>query len=268
MSDTDTDATTDVPTDTGDANLDFDSPDDAAATVVTQGDPIRSLLDAVTVLVDDAKVRFSPDGFTVTAVDPANVGMVDLNAPSAAFTGFDSQDALVVGMPLERLQNALKFARKGRKGDSGDPVRIDVIDDDDRMRVRVAVIRPDQQAKRVSEFFAIDPNSIRQEPDIPSLGLPHQAQPDIDGFQAAIRDLKRNHDHVWLGRTGPTLVLGSQPTPTSSTPSNSRTPPGPMTTRTRARGASSAWITWRTSPRRRRRRRSTASPSGSGRKSR
>lgn len=222
-SDTATD-TTDVPTDNGDTDLSFDSPDDALATVVTNGDPLRSSLDFLAVLVDEAQFHFTTDGIEVTAVDPANVGMVSFDGPASAWSGYDSvDDDLTVGMPLTTsanhgLMDVLKFARKGYSGQNGDPVRIDIIDGDRDPRVRVQIIRPDQNLKRSSEFHSIDPDSMRQEPDIPDLDgmTPNQAQPDLDGLAASVKALKRSNDYTWLARRDHTLVVGTQPTPNPS----------------------------------------------------
>lgn len=206
-------------TDDRTGDLSFDTPDGSVASIVTAGDPMRSWLGALTVLVDEAKFRIDETGLSVSAVDPANVGMVSIDWDEAGFTDFRfhaDEDELVVGMPLSGfasggdLKTALGYARK-RSG-NGDPVRIDVIQDGGRTRIQVAVIRPDQQAKRVTEFFAIDPDSVRQEPDIPDLSkkLPNRSQPGVDALADALAETI--HDHVFLERDDATLVIGNQPT--------------------------------------------------------
>lgn len=214
------DEATDVPTDEGTDDLEFDGADGAVATVVTTGDPFRSWLDGIGTAIGlhEVRFRFEPDGIRISAVDVANVAFIDTKAPASAFTGYDvrpeSGDAVVVGMPLDMesggdLPTALGYARK-RPG-NGDPVRIDVIRDGDATRIRVEVIRPDQQTKRTTEFFGIDPASIRQEPDIPDLNAVDRATPDVDAFVEAIDAIKGSHDHAWLSRDGKTLTVGSQP---------------------------------------------------------
>lgn len=217
MTETDTKTEqTDVPTDEQTDELRFEEPDDAAASIVTGGDPIRSWASSLQYLygIDEVRLQIDEDGLSVRAVDAANVGMVELTASADGFSGFQAPDGpLKIGMALSAssggdLNSALGYARK-RPGD-GDPVRIDVFDGDSA-RVKVQAIRPDQQTKRVSEFFAIDPDSIRQEPDIPNLRLPHRATPGVDALADAVDSMDDTHDHVWLSRSDATLMLGSQP---------------------------------------------------------
>jgi len=215
MTDADTDGSgDDTPVEDTDEKLRFDAPDDADVSILTHGEPIREFVRLQTPLVDEARWQFTDDGIVVQAVDPANVGMIDLDAYDGGFDQYRKRtDDLEVGMPLTtggNLKNALAFARKGRGSDNGDPVRIDILDRG--KRVRIAILRPDQNTKRVSEFYAIDPDSMRQKPDIPDLNLTYRAAPGIEPLTDGIRDLDRSHDHVWFTAIDRTLVIGSQPT--------------------------------------------------------
>jgi proliferating cell nuclear antigen len=185
-----------------DAELSFDAPETAAVSIVTNGDPARSLVCVVRSLVDEAKLRFDADGLSLAAIDPPNVGLLDVEVPAGAWSGYECASEQVVGMPLS-------FARK-RSG-NGDPVRIDFFDAGDRHRCRVAVIRPDQNVRRVSEFYTIDPDSVREEPEIPDLALEHHATPDLDAFTDALAEIV--HDYGWFSRDGQTFLFGTQPTP-------------------------------------------------------
>jgi len=46
---------------------------------------LKSSVDTVSVLVDECKVRLDGDGLSIKAVDPANVGMVELDIPADSF---------------------------------------------------------------------------------------------------------------------------------------------------------------------------------------
>lgn len=191
-----------------DADLDFAAPDDADVSIVTQGDPIRSLACVVSGIVEEAKLRFDADGLSITAVNPTNVAMTDVEVPAEAWTGYECNGEIVVGMPLDRFKRALSFARK-RSGD-GDPVRIDLFESGTRARCRVAVLRPDEGVRRVSEFYTIDPDSVREEPDVPDLTLGNHAQVDIDPFRDVVESIQ--YDYGYLSRAGNTLLFGTQPT--------------------------------------------------------
>lgn len=204
-----------VPEDAGDG-MTFEAPDDADVSIVTSGDPLRSTLKVPRMLVDELRVHFTPDGIRMTAVGPANVGMFDVDWHRDGFTGYqyhvdhdDQDDAdTVVGIPLTHLQDAVKFARKR----DDDPVRIDVLGTQSGTpRMRTSVIRPDQQVKRTTVFGLIDPDSIRQEPDIPDIDLAYRATPGIKPLRDVITDLKSIYDHSWFAIDGSDLILGSQP---------------------------------------------------------
>jgi proliferating cell nuclear antigen len=195
----------------GGDDLQFTPPDGAAISFVTQGDPIRSFIDAITPIVKEAHAQFTDTGLEVRAVDPANVSMVQMNWPAAGFTAYNGSD-VHVGMPFNHtdpdLRDAVAWARRGRGDDDGDPVRVDVYDDAESTRVRVAVLRPDQRAKRVSWFFALDPDVIRSNPDIPELELPYRADPEPETFIDAIGGLDANK-YVWFGAAGRTFIIAT-----------------------------------------------------------
>ncbi|MFO1533172.1 MAG: DNA polymerase sliding clamp, partial [Thermoplasmatota archaeon] len=46
---------------------------------------LKTILDAVSTLVDEAKIQVTPDGVNLKAVDPAHVAMVDLTIGKKAF---------------------------------------------------------------------------------------------------------------------------------------------------------------------------------------
>ena len=187
--------------------LEPETEDGAAVNILTHGDPLRSFLELPTALVDEAKGRFSEDGLDIRAVDLANVGIVDVTAHASGFERFDANSERVVGLNLDRFQSAAGWARE--RGGDGDPVGIDVRTDPDR--IRVDITRPDQEMKRISEWHAIDTDSLRMEPDIPDLDLPCRAQPPVDGFYEAVSALNdTRHDHATLTRDGSTLVLRAE----------------------------------------------------------
>lgn len=196
----------DAMTDDRDDELAASTDDDAVVSIISSATPLRAWCRIPTALVDEARVHFEADGIHLTAVDPANVGMVETTAHAEGFTAYrcpDDFDGITVGMNLSRLQNALQWGRM--RGD-GDPVSLDVLTDP--TRIRVAVTRPDQGVKRTSEWFGIDPESIRMEPDVPDLDLDCYADPDITAFYDAVEAFGPNHAAV---RYEPdTLVLDAE----------------------------------------------------------
>jgi proliferating cell nuclear antigen len=125
--------------------------------------PVATLSDAIAALrtiVDESKLRFDETGLQSRAVDPANVAMVDVDVPDAAFKRLNvSDDETTLGVNLETLADVLSMAES----------------DDD------LVARLNAETKKLELSFPgtgleytcalIDPDAIRQEPDIPDLDL-------------------------------------------------------------------------------------------------
>jgi len=78
-------------------------------------DDLMSALATVTTLVDEAKIRVNENGVTIKAVDPANVGMVEMHLDRDAFerleTGVENDpdtDEVVLGVNLNNFTSQLK----------------------------------------------------------------------------------------------------------------------------------------------------------------
>jgi proliferating cell nuclear antigen len=112
--------------------------------------------DAVSQHVDEAKVRIGDEGLNIRAVDPANVQMVDGSLSSLAFESYHAEMG-VIGVNLERLNDILGNANKG-----------DLIHFQLNPEVRKLTISVENLEFTMA---LIDPDSIRQEPDLPDLDL-------------------------------------------------------------------------------------------------
>jgi len=115
---------------------------------------LSDALGAVETLVAECKVQFTEDGLSIRAVDPANVAIVDLTVDETAFEVYDVTDH-TVGLNLETLLDCLSAV---------DSETVAIRETDDR------------KLKVTGDHFAgsmacIDPDAIRQEPDIPDLDL-------------------------------------------------------------------------------------------------
>ena len=172
----------------------------AAIHVETGGDLWRSTTDLLSVLVDECKVRFDADDsddpeVTVRAVDPANVGMVDVSIPAEAFDHYEVPEDTVLGLPLDDLTTITDYARKGGNSaeNPGDPVIVEQVGK--RIYVRV---EPDDKWNRTGSFFEIPPDSIRQEPDLPNLDLPWTGDVDASNLRDALNGIKSRFDYAAL----------------------------------------------------------------------
>ena len=71
---------------------------------------LQEAISSAKVLVDECKLRLDSDSFRIRAVDPANVGMVDLELSTSAFVSYES-DGVVLGINLSRLSDITNIDR-------------------------------------------------------------------------------------------------------------------------------------------------------------
>ncbi|QLG28186.1 DNA polymerase sliding clamp [Halorarum halophilum] len=150
---------------------------------IVSASTLRDALDSVSVLVDECKIRLNEDELAIRAVDPANVGMVDLSLEAAAFESYEA-DGGVIGVNLNRLEDIAGMAS------SGDLVHLELDEETRKLHIEM---------EGLSYTLAlIDPDSIRQEPDIPDLDL--AAEIVLEGAQLdrGIKAADMVSDHIRL----------------------------------------------------------------------
>jgi proliferating cell nuclear antigen len=121
---------------------------------------LQTFVDVLTRIVDEAKINFGDEGVTARAVDPANVCMVGpLRLEPSGFESYDAPGSVTIGVNLTRLNDVLDLA------DAGDLVHL-AID----METRVLRIEYGPVEQKIA---LIDPDTVREEPEIPDLDLPN-----------------------------------------------------------------------------------------------
>lgn len=180
--------------------------------IETSGRVIKPLLEPLTALVDEAKLRFDADGLHVRAVDAANVSMVDLHAHRQAFETYDlrADDELLVGLNLSALESDLSKARIGVTTD--DAVWLDV--DGTRVRTRIEREYGGTTLTQTAESLTLDPDSIRQEPDLPDLNTTHETTVSPRAFAAAVNHVGGRGEAHLLVRDGRLVMAGGTEDPT------------------------------------------------------
>lgn len=175
-------------------------------TVQTSGRMIRPLFELPIALVDECKLRFTDDGLHIEAVDPANVGMLQLDVNAAAFDEYDVEatGGIVVGTNLKKLRSNLRNARKGKSSDDA----VELAFDQTMTTVEVTREYPRTELTRSSELLNIDPDSIRDEPDVPTLNLAWSAEADLLAFRDAVEHVASISDHIDVREREGDLVMG------------------------------------------------------------
>ena len=125
----------------------------------------QRLLDVFTPIVDEAKLHFNDDGIHTRAVGPSNVAMAYVDLSAAAFASYDSPGTVTQGANLHTLDERLSL------GDTGDLVNLSL----DMETRTLAVDLQSTDVNTISQSVAlINPDSVRQEPDLPEIELPNQ----------------------------------------------------------------------------------------------
>lgn len=171
----------------------WDEPDVKAQTTAR---PMRAWEELVSVLVDEARVHFTEYGVELRCVDPANVGMLDLDWHRDGLSGWNHPGGdVVTGMNINQLGDIAGFGRKTQD----DAMTFTLLDGTARKQMGLRVTRGDERVQRSSRWFGIDPDSLRHEPDLPdnvreSYGW--KARVGTKPFRDALAELKKGYDHV------------------------------------------------------------------------
>ncbi|ACV11822.1 Proliferating cell nuclear antigen, PCNA [Halorhabdus utahensis DSM 12940] len=151
---------------------------------IVSADTLRTALDSVSVLVEECKLRLEADGLEIRAVDPANVGMVDLTLSASAFESYET-DGGVIGVNLSRLEDIAGMA------DSDQLIHLEL--DEETRKLEIAIDGLEYT------LALIDPDSIRQEPDLPDLDLASEIVLEGRDVDRAVTASDMVSDHVALG---------------------------------------------------------------------
>ncbi|MEM4528227.1 MAG: DNA polymerase sliding clamp, partial [Desulfurococcaceae archaeon] len=68
---------------------------------------------AISKIIEEATLNFSPNGLKLRAMDPSAVALIDLAIPVESFTEFDIPGEVNIGLNMEEFARVLKRARKG-----------------------------------------------------------------------------------------------------------------------------------------------------------
>ncbi|MFB6193702.1 MAG: DNA polymerase sliding clamp [Halobaculum sp.] len=152
-------------------------------TAIVSASTLQDALDSVSVLVDECKIQLNEEELAIQAVDPANVAMVDLSLEAAAFESYEADGGLI-GVNLNRLEDIASMA------DSGDLIHLEL--DEETRKLNISI-------DGLSYTLAlIDPDSIRDEPDIPDLDLPGEIVPEGAQLDRGITAADMVSDYIRL----------------------------------------------------------------------
>jgi len=163
---------------------------------IVDADILADALEPVSALVSECKIHVNESGLEITAVDPANVGMVDMELDASACAHYDA-DGGVLGVNLDRFEDVLGMA------DADDMVKLDLNEETRQLDITIDGLE--------YTLALIDPDSIRQEPDIPDLDLPATYVFKASELGRAVTAADLVSDHITIvGKREDELVISAE----------------------------------------------------------
>lgn len=187
----------------------FDNPGSDVAQITTSGDVIKPFLNAIDKVADEVRLQLTDDGFEVRANDPANVCMVDISLSADAFDTYDLESETMLGVDIGDLQSLVRRARKN----SDDELELAI----QEREITATVSRGYDNHNVVSQGSTslIDPDSIRQSPDVPELDRGVNIEIDRGPFVDALSygvglDIKVEFEVKGVNQHSNALYIGSE----------------------------------------------------------
>lgn len=141
--------------------------------LITTPEDFLPFIQTANAIVEEAKLRADEDGLHITAVDSANVAMVDVDIAPDAFDTYNVGAATgVIGVNLTRFEDIISI------GDTDDILEISFNGDTRKLDIDVGNVE--------YNMATIDPASVRDEPEIPDLDLPGHIKCDWDAIRPSL----------------------------------------------------------------------------------
>ncbi|MHB8633630.1 MAG: proliferating cell nuclear antigen (pcna) [Thermoplasmatota archaeon] len=152
---------------------------------------LRTMLDAVAPLVDEARIQLTPEGLSLKAVDPAHVAMVELSVGKKAFVDFKATE-MDMGVDLDKLKDILKLAG------AQDVLELEYKEDAHRLVFRIG---------HITRRMALVDTANMGDPKVPNLNLPNMVSVLAGELKQGIRASEAVSDHIALVAEGKVFEL-------------------------------------------------------------
>jgi proliferating cell nuclear antigen len=147
-------------------------------------DILRESIDAIAALVTECRLHIDQDGVRMRAVDTANVAMVSMDLSKDAFLSYSaSTDEL--GIDIAKMKNILGMMGKG------DALHLQLPEKGHKLELSF-------QSYRYS-ITLLDVNTIRKDPNPPTIELPGLAVLSGDALNNAVKAASVVSDKIALG---------------------------------------------------------------------
>ncbi|MDP6613080.1 MAG: proliferating cell nuclear antigen (pcna), partial [Candidatus Hydrothermarchaeota archaeon] len=146
---------------------------------------LKSSIDAISNMIDEAGVSVDEKGIRLRAMDPAHVALVDFELKKEAFDKFEVKGSIVLGLDLDRFNTILKRAG------ASDKISLALDEDTNSLRIKF-----ENTSTRTFNQPLIEVSE--EELKVPNLDFPSTVELSPSIISEAIKDAEIISDHVTL----------------------------------------------------------------------
>ncbi len=153
---------------------------------------LKTVVDALAKIVDEAIFKVSEDGVRVSGMDPAKISMIVLDFPREAFLEYDVSEPIDIGFSMESLKNVLK---RGKKGDT-----VDILATQDKVLIVIEGGIVKRYLLPNLEILSDIPEDIKLEFDVEAVILG-------DALKKALKDVETIGDIIEFEASEDALII-------------------------------------------------------------
>jgi proliferating cell nuclear antigen len=147
-------------------------------------DIFREAIDAISALVPECRLHTADNGISTRAVDTANVAMISLELKKEAFDSYKATKSQV-GVDISKMKNIFNMMGKG------DFISLELPENAQKMQVSVHGYH--------YSITLLDTNTIRKDPNPPTINLPGKLTISGDNLNNAIKAAAVISDKIAIG---------------------------------------------------------------------
>ena len=159
-----------------------------------KGDVLKEVIKVVSTLVDEVKLNITSEGFTLKAVDPAHVAMVDLELDKNAFEELEASDC-ELGIDIDKMKEVLSLAKAGDI--------LDINHDEDHNKLVVII-------ENITRHMSLVDTMRMSDPKMPQLNLPAKIRLAVGELNQGIKASESISNHIALVANSEGFELSSQ----------------------------------------------------------
>ncbi len=160
-----------------------------------KSDRLKDSIEILSVMIDEAKFKLTPEGISARAVDAANVAMVSFDLAKDAFESYEATEG-ELGIDLKKLNGVMEMANKD------DMINLELDEKDHKLVVRMRGL--------AYTMSLLDPSSIRKEPKVPTLDLPARIVIRGEDIKRAVKAAEKVGDYMSMGVRGDVFFMEAE----------------------------------------------------------